>query len=155
MKIEAEKIAKNLVVYLNTAKVEAKKFNIGATSAYLGDIKSLAYLTEDYYLALIVDYIIKTIDDLNYIELFEGAKKSEEIAHAKEHAEKLGEDFRNLLEMISPTIPKEMVEFIESLVKALEHIEEYINGKLEDRESILEALINLMKTADKLVMVHR
>jgi len=154
MKIEAEKIAKNLVVYLNTAKVEAKRFNISATSAHLEDIKSLAYLTEDYYLALIVDHMIKTIDNLNYMELFEGAKKSEEIAHAKEHAEKLGEDFRSLLEMISPTIPKEMVEFIDILVKAIEVIEEYISGKLENKDDILGVLINLMMAADKLVMIH-
>lgn len=153
MKIEPGKILENLLTYLNLAKEEAKRYNPNATSVYLEDIKSVAYMMDRPDLAFLADYIIKTIDNLDYLEIFEKFRKSEEYRQMLEKTEVDNKELKEILTALITPLPEEYLAFIDAVVKALDTMEEFIK-KDEGFGDAIASLIDLMRYADRLKRSH-
>ena len=153
MKIDSGQLIKNILTYLDLAREEAKHHNPNATSIYLEDIKSVAYMISRPDLAFLADYIIKTIDDLNYLEILGKFRKSEEYRRTLEKTEFDDEEFKEFLTALITPPPEEFLAFIDSLVQSLDAMEKFIE-KDEGFGEVIASLIDLMKVADRLKRLY-
>lgn len=154
MEIKSDKILSNILAYLTTAKEEARRYNPSATSVYLEDIKSTAYMLDRPDLAFLADYIIKMIDDLDYLEVFNKFRKSKEYRDMLETSRVKNEELKEFLSAFAMPMPKEYDDFINGLIKSIESIEEFIK-KDEGFGSAIASLIDLMRYADRLERSQR